>query len=139
MNRSVAPGPGRPPLASSVRSAVVPTAITRPAVCNARAVSSGTKYRSRCMRWSSTRAERTGRKVPGPTCRVIAVTRMRRAHSAVLHRALAARQDQEPRGVALRQWRLGDQILGELVVELGDVHDAASIPEGETARGELRR
>jgi len=36
-------GPGRPCEASSVRSAVVPTAITRPARAMARADSSGTK------------------------------------------------------------------------------------------------
>ena len=93
MNRSVLPVPGRgrpsseaAAAASRVRTAVVPTATTRPPASfvsrTAAAASGGIHHRSGCIGWSSTRSAFTGRKVPGPTARVTAVRRTPRASQA---------------------------------------------------------
>ena len=55
---------------SSVRTVVVPTAITRCALLILSAARCEMEKRSACMRCSAISSERTGRNVPVPTCRV---------------------------------------------------------------------
>ena len=83
----MSPEPAAPPVVSSARTTVVPTAITRPPAARvsaiARAVSSDTAKRSASSTWSSGRSQRIGLKVPGPTCRVTRAMRSRAASDSL--------------------------------------------------------
>ena len=82
---------------SSERTLVVPTASTRPprsrVASTAATVAALTSNHSLCMRWSSMRSARTGRKVPAPTCKVtlaVCTPRSRRAARTAASKCSAA-------------------------------------------------
>ena len=91
---------------------VVPTATTRRPSARARltasAVSPGIATSSARIRWTSTRAVRTGRNVPIPTCRVSGWTSIplarRRASSAVVKCKPAVGAAIEPSSRAYTVW-----------------------------------